>query len=130
MTISSLLEHAMDALSEEDFVLIGRGFGQLGVDDLEEGEDLNRLAVELLVFGEAVDADTVAKYKAGRKEGKAPAVALRHAKKASVKDAKGDERFKKVTAAHPSLSRLSKTGGKTLGKDEKMVFGRVVKLAA
>ncbi len=134
MALSALLTEAIDDLSEDDLRLIGRGLALLGEHDMEEGEELDRLAAEILVFDEAVDADTIAKYKAARAGGKSASSALKHAKKKGPPPAaakapdKGEDKYKKMTAKHPSLSTLSKN--KKLGSGEKMVFGRVVKVAA
>ncbi len=133
MTLSNLLTEAIDDLSEADLKFIGQSLALLGEHDIEEGEELDRLAAEILVFDEAVDADTVAKYKAARAGGKSASSALKSSKKnppaASAKAPdKGEDKYKKMTSKHPSLSTLSKN--KKLGSGEKMVFGRVVKIAA
>lgn len=131
MTLSMLLEHAVVDLSDAELGAIGRGLALLGEHSMPEGEELDRLAAEILALDEAVDADTVEKYKAARASGKGASAALRHAKKnPSPKKPSGEDRYKKIMAAHPSLSSLNKTKRPTLGPHEKMVFGRVVKVAA
>lgn len=133
MTLSALLMEAIDDLSEDDLRLIGRGIALLGEDELDEGEELDRLAAELLVFDEAIDSGTVAKYKAARAAGKSASSALKSAKKnppAAKEPDKGEDKYKKIVSKHPSLSSLQKGKGSRLGANEKMVFGRVVKVAA
>lgn len=129
--LSESLNDAMveDLLSENDLRCLGAGIGALGEQDLE-GVELEELAIELLVIGEALDAATVTQYKAHRAKGMKPASALKHAKVATGTSKEAEAKRSEVTSKFKSLHTLDKRPNKKLPPGEKMVFGRVVKTAA